>query len=61
MEKENKYSRGWFLRFIWIHVVGPDRKVGIISDRHQGILSMAREQILRYAQLHHRWCTGYVA
>ena len=34
VEKENNDSWGWFLRLVWIHVVGPDREVGVISDRH---------------------------
>ena len=39
VEKENNDSWGWFLRLVRIHVVGPGREVGIISDRHQGILN----------------------
>jgi len=27
------------LRLVWIHVIGPGREVGVISDRHQGILN----------------------
>ena len=57
VEKENNDSWGWFLRLVRIHVVGPGREVGIISDRHQGILNAVREQIEGYAPLHHRWCT----
>ena len=49
------------MRLVRIHVVGPHRKVGVISDRHQGILSAVQEQILGYAPLHHRWCTRYLA
>jgi hypothetical protein len=40
VEKENKASWGWFLWLVRIHVVGPGREVGVISDRHQGILSV---------------------
>ena len=40
VEKENNDSWGWFLRLVWIHVVGPGREVGVISDRHQGILNV---------------------
>ena len=39
VEKENNDSWGWFLRLVWIHVVGPGREVGVISNRHQGILN----------------------
>jgi hypothetical protein len=42
-------------------VVGPSREVGIISDRHQGILNAVREKIEGYAPLHHRWCTRHLA
>ena len=34
VEKENSDSWGWFLRLVRIHVVGPDKEVGVISDRH---------------------------
>jgi hypothetical protein len=42
-------------------VVGPGREVGVISDRHQGILNVVREEIEGYAPLHHRWCTRHLA
>ena len=61
VEKENNDSWGLFLRLVWMHVVGPSRKVGVISDRHQGILNAVREQIEGYAPLHHRWCTRHLA
>jgi hypothetical protein len=34
VERENKDSWGWFLRIVRIHVVGPSKEVGVISDRH---------------------------
>jgi hypothetical protein len=52
VERENKASWGWFLRLVRIHVVGAGREVGVICDRHQGILSAVQEQI---SGLHH--CT----
>jgi hypothetical protein len=61
VERENNDSWGWFLRLVWIHVVGPGREVGVISDRHQGILNVVREEIEGYAPLHHRWCTRHLA
>jgi hypothetical protein len=42
-------------------MVGPSREVGVISDRHQGILNVVREEIEGYAPLHHRWCTRHLA
>jgi transposase-like protein len=59
--EENKDSWGWFLWLVRRHVIGPDRKVGVISDRYQGILSAVEEQIPGYAPLHHRWCTRHLA
>ena len=50
VEKENNGSWGWFLRLVRIHVVGPGREVGVISDRHQGILNAMQEQIKGYAE-----------
>uniref|UniRef100_K3XTE6 Aminotransferase-like plant mobile domain-containing protein n=1 Tax=Setaria italica TaxID=4555 RepID=K3XTE6_SETIT len=35
VERENNDSWGWFLRLGRIHMVGPGREVGVISDRHQ--------------------------
>ncbi|XP_072148373.1 uncharacterized protein [Setaria viridis] len=61
VERENNDSWGWFLRLVRIHVVGPGREVGVISDRHQGILNAVQEQIEGYAPLHHRWCTRHLA
>ena len=42
-------------------MVGPGREVGVISDKHQGILNVMREQIEGYAPLHHHWCTRHLA
>ena len=61
VERENKDSWGWFLWLVRIHVVGSHREVGVIFDRHQGILSAVQEQILGYAHLYHRWCTQHLA
>ena len=41
-------------------MVGSNREVGVISDRHQGMLNVVREQIEGYASLHHCWCTRYL-
>ena len=34
VERENKDSWGWFLRLVRIHIIGPGKEVGVISDRH---------------------------
>jgi hypothetical protein len=41
--------------------VGPDRYVGVISDRHQGILNAVQEQIPGYTPMHHIWYTRHLA
>jgi len=61
VERENRDSWSWFLRLVRIHVVGPGREDGVISDRHQGILIAVQEQIPGYAPMHHRWCTRHLA
>ena len=60
-EKENKGSWAWFLRLVWIHVVGPGRSVCVLSDRHVGILSAVTESIPGHAPVVHRWCTRHLA
>jgi hypothetical protein len=50
VEKENNDSWGWFLRLVRIHVVGPKREVGVISDRHQDILNVVREETPGYVK-----------
>jgi hypothetical protein len=45
VEKENKGSWAWFLCLVRIHVVGPDRSVCVLSDRHAGILSSITKSI----------------
>uniref|UniRef100_K4ALW7 Uncharacterized protein n=1 Tax=Setaria italica TaxID=4555 RepID=K4ALW7_SETIT len=61
VERENNDSWEWFLRLVRIHVVEPSREVGVVSDRHQGILNAVQEQIEGYPPLHHRWCTRHLA
>ena len=42
-------------------VVGPDRKVCIISDRHQGILNAVEDHMEGYQPVVHRWCMRHFA
>jgi hypothetical protein len=60
VERENKDIWSWFLRLVWIQVMGPGWEVGVISDRHQGILNAVQEQIPGYAPMHHIWCTRHI-
>ena len=41
-------------------MVGPGREVGVISDRHVGILNVCQEEIPGHACVHHRWCTRHL-
>jgi hypothetical protein len=61
VERENRDSWSWFLRLVRIDVVGPGREVGVITDRHQGILNAVQEQIPGYTPMHHRWSTRHLA
>ena len=53
---ENNDNWEWFLGLVRTRLVGPDREVCIISDRHQGILNAVQVEILGYPRVHHRWC-----
>jgi hypothetical protein len=48
VERENRDSWSWFLCLVWVHAMGPSREVGVISDRHQGILNIVPERTLGY-------------
>jgi hypothetical protein len=41
-------------------VVGPRRKICVISNRHAGILNVVCEVIPNHSRVHHRWCTRYL-
>jgi transposase-like protein len=57
VEKENTSSWGWFLLLVQRVVVGPERKICVISDRHAGILNDIREVIPNHSCVHHHWCS----
>jgi hypothetical protein len=44
-EGENIDSWSWFMRHLRIHVLGPTRRICMISDRHIGLLNAAEEHI----------------
>ena len=60
-EGENNQSWSWFLRLVRAYVVGSDRQICLISDRHQGILNAAREEIVGLPNVVHRWCMRHFA
>ena len=45
---ENNDNWEWFLGLVRTRLVGPDREVCIISDRHQGILNAVEVDIPGY-------------
>ena len=61
IEGENNDSWSWFLHLVRRDVVGQDRKVCIISDRHQGILNAVEDHMEGYHPIMHRWCMRHFA
>jgi hypothetical protein len=43
MDKENNGSWGWFLRLVQRVVVGPEREICVILDKHVRILNVIHE------------------
>ncbi|XP_020148314.1 uncharacterized protein [Aegilops tauschii subsp. strangulata] len=56
---ENNSNWEWFLHVVRIKVIGPQREVCIISDRHPGILNAVEIDIPGHPRVHHRWCMRY--
>jgi hypothetical protein len=46
-EGENNESWSWFFGLVRKQVLGPNRQVCMISDRHRGLLNGAKEHIER--------------
>jgi hypothetical protein len=61
VEGENNESWSWFLRLVRKEVLGPDRSICMISDRHRGLLNGAKDPIDGYPPLIHRWCSLHFA
>jgi hypothetical protein len=57
VEGENNESWSWFLRLVRKEVLGPDRSIYMISDRHRGLLNGAKDPIDGYPPLIHRSCS----
>jgi hypothetical protein len=53
-EGENIESWSWFLRLVRKEVLGPDRFICMISDRHCGLLNGVKDPIDGYPPLIHR-------
>jgi hypothetical protein len=54
IEGENNESWSWFLRLIRKEVLGPDRSICMILDRHRSLLNGAKDPIDGYHPLIHR-------
>jgi hypothetical protein len=57
VEGENNESWSWFLLLVRKEILGPDRSIYMISDRHRGLLNGAKDPIDGYPPLIHRWCS----
>jgi hypothetical protein len=61
VEGENNEGWSWFLRLVRNEVLGPDRSICMILDRHRGLLNGAKDSIDGYPPLIHRWCSRHFA
>ena len=61
VSKEDTDSWSWFLGLVRRLIVGTNREVCMISDRHAGILNAVEAQLEGYGRMHHRWCTRHLA
>ena len=58
-EDTNNWS--WFMHLLRTKVVGRDRVVCLIYDRHQGILNAVKDEIPGHPLVKHRWCMRHFA
>nr|AAO37542.1 putative mutator-like transposase [Oryza sativa Japonica Group]AAO72391.1 mutator-like transposase [Oryza sativa Japonica Group] len=56
VEKENTSNWEWFINMLRNKLIGPNREVCIISDRHPGILNSIIHIMPHHLTIHHRWC-----
>jgi hypothetical protein len=61
VEGENNESWSWFLGLVRKQVLGLDRQVCMILDRHHGLLNGAKEHLEGYPPLIHKWCSRHFA
>jgi transposase-like protein len=59
IEDENNESWSWFLRLVRKEVLGSNRSICMILDRHRGFLNGAKDPIDVYPPLIHRWCSHH--
>ncbi|XP_059309504.1 uncharacterized protein LOC132060501 [Lycium ferocissimum] len=59
--RESYASWTWFLSLLWRHVVCNRKGIGLISDRHQGILQcVMTHEWLKPPTTHHRFCVRHI-
>ncbi len=56
VESENTSNWEWFIDKVRQRLIGLNREVYIISNRHTGILNSIKKEILGHRPIHHRWC-----
>jgi hypothetical protein len=61
IEGENNDNRSWFLRLAKKEVLGPNRSICMISNRHHGLLNGEKDPINGYPPLIHRCCSHHLA
>jgi hypothetical protein len=61
VEGENNESWSWFFHLVRKEVLGPDRSICMISDRHHSLLNGAKDPIDGHPPLIHRWCSHHFA
>jgi transposase-like protein len=60
-EGENDDSWCWFMKLVRHNVLRTSRNICMISDRHHGLLTAAREHVDGCPPLEHRWCMRHFA
>jgi hypothetical protein len=59
VEGENNESWKWFLILVRKQVLGPNRQVCMILDRHRGLFNGSKDHLEGYPPLIHRWCSRH--
>lgn len=61
IEGENNASWEWFMDIVCLRLVGPERVVCIVSDRHREILNAVRSRLDGHLDVQYRWCIRHLA
>jgi hypothetical protein len=59
VEGESYECWSWFLGLVRKQVLGPDRQVCMILNRHRGLLNGAKKYLEGYPPLIHVWCSRH--